>query len=197
MPIAFCHNCAPNLDSQDGTSDVVYERLFGDTIDETGSPARAMQAVYFTLARLVYYDFLSAFSPNTAAPGMDTADVVTFELTSIPWRFRGYLAVVGILIIFLASFAAAVVLFRSTWYSLLENAWHTVAQISESPELADLLHGARVATDDDVGRLAKASKSQRFVVRDGVFTQASGADLDMELESNQSRRRLTTHEAVS
>ncbi|KAJ0311070.1 hypothetical protein COL516b_001773 [Colletotrichum fioriniae] len=197
MPIAFCHNCAPNLDSQDGTSDVVYERLFGDTIDETGSPARAMQAVYFTLARLVYYDFLSAFSSNTAAPGMDTADVVTFELTSIPWRFRGYLAVVGILIIFLASFAAAVVLFRSTWYSLPENAWHTVAQISESPELADLLHGARVATDDDIVRLAKASKSQRFVVRDGVFTQASGADLDMELESNQSRRRLTTHEAVS
>ncbi|KAK1527051.1 uncharacterized protein CCOS01_07313 [Colletotrichum costaricense] len=197
MPIAFCHNCAPNLDSQDGTSDVIYERLFGDTIDETGSPARAMQAVYFTLARLVYYDFLSAFSPNTAVPGMDTADVVTFELTSIPWRFRGYLAVVGIILVFLASFAAAAVLFRSTRYSLPENAWHTVAQISESPELADLLHDAKVATDGDVGRLAKASKSQRFVVRDGVFTQASGAGLDVELESNQSRRRLTTHEAVS
>ncbi|KXH47830.1 hypothetical protein CSAL01_03323 [Colletotrichum salicis] len=197
MPIAFCHNCAPNLDSQDGTSDAVYERLFGDTIDETGSPARAMQAVYFTLARLVYYDFLSAFSPNYAAPGTDTADVVTFELTSIPWRFRGYLAVVGILVVFLASFAAAVVLFRSTRYSLPENAWHTVAQISESPELADLLHDARVATDDDVGRLAKASKPDRFAVRDGVFTRASGVGLDMELESNQSRRRLTTHEQVS
>ncbi|KAK1638590.1 hypothetical protein BDP81DRAFT_392045 [Colletotrichum phormii] len=196
MPIAFCLYCAPNFDSQDGTSDVVYERLFGDTIDETGYPARAMQAVYFTLARLVYYDFLSAFSPNYAAPGTDTADVVTFELTSIPWRFRGYLAVVGILVVFLASFAAAAVLFRSTRYSLPENAWHTVAQISESPELANLLHDARVATDDDVGRLAKASKSDRFAVRDGVFTRASGVGLDMELESNQSRHRLTTHEQV-
>ncbi|EQB54272.1 hypothetical protein CGLO_05910 [Colletotrichum gloeosporioides Cg-14] len=214
MPIALCPNCPADPSSDDGTADIIYARLFEDAMDETQSPARSLQVIYFTLARVVYYDFISSFAPNIDAPGADTASLVIFQLTSLPWRFRGYLAVLVVIAVFLATFAATAWLFRSTRFSFPENAWHTVAQISESPELANVLREAKASTDNDVESFMESyrnqesmrrstsglasfftfnSKSQapRFVVREGVFIRATGGQADMELQETQSRRRLT------
>lgn len=210
-----------------------YMRLFNETLRETGSPARALQAIYFTCARVSYYHLMIAFTPNTETPGAATAEIVTSERTQVPRNRRGYWAVVGVLAVFLATSAAVAALFRSTRYSIVNNSWHTVAQIAESEELVELLREAKLATDDEVERLIEGSsetispppsgagpssyvkdvilrafrvlvsslaslftsggagKAQRFVIRDGVFVRASGVSLDVELEENVSRRRLT------
>lgn len=81
--------------------------MFEDAMDEPQSPARSLQANYFTLARVVYYDFISSFGPNTDVPGADTASLVIFQLTSLPQRFRGYLAVLVIIAVFFVNLAAA------------------------------------------------------------------------------------------
>ncbi|KAF6804895.1 hypothetical protein CSOJ01_09857 [Colletotrichum sojae] len=134
-----------------------YLRLFNDTIRETGSPARALQAIYFTVARVSYYNLMIAFSPNTETPEAATAEIVTFEPTQVLTNRRGYWAVIGILAVFLATSAVVAVLFWSTRYSLIGNSWHAVAQISGSEELVDLLREAKLATDDEIERLIKGN----------------------------------------
>ncbi|KAL0933605.1 uncharacterized protein CTRU02_210404 [Colletotrichum truncatum] len=189
--IVFCPDCTSQEWTDAGTAEVIYTRLFEDTIADTGSPARALQVVDFTRTRAVYYDFMSIYSPNLDAPGADTAGFVMYQPTLIPWRFRGYAILMSTLLVFLVAFTAAAVLFRPTQFSFPENAWHTVAQISKSPELSSLLRESAMATDDEVERLDSQSGTPRFVVRDGVFVRASGLDSGMEMEAGQSRSRLT------
>ncbi|KAF4828171.1 hypothetical protein CGCTS75_v007609 [Colletotrichum tropicale] len=137
--------------------DNAYVRLFEDTIAETGSPARALQALYFTLQRSIYYDLMGYYSPNERDGEVDVAEIVTFEPMQVPVHSRGYWAVTGILAVFSATFAAAVWLYQPMRYSLPGNSWHAIAQVSESAELADVLRNAKLATDDEVERLIQGT----------------------------------------
>lgn len=222
-PVALCPNCAVGIETSYRITDILHAMIFSDTIKETNSPALALQAVYFTLARTVYYDLINAFEP------IGNATIVTFELTSIPQLFRGYWIVMGMLGVFVLVFSVVGVLFDSTRFSLPDNAWHTIAQISESSEMSGVLREARMATDQAIehfidgsqpstgyverisnflGSLRKPSTAgvssftiqpkkerPRFVVRDGVFVRASGVGTDVELERMDSRRRLTVPDA--
>ncbi|GKT62803.1 hypothetical protein ColTof4_01578 [Colletotrichum tofieldiae] len=216
VPLVFCPNCAPDVETSWQVTDLLYARLFSDTINKTGSPAQALQAVRFTLARAVYYDFISTFGPS------GTASITNFELVLVPGLFRGYWIVVGVLGSFIVIFIVIGVLFRSTKYSIPDNAWHTIAQVSEGPEFSDILRQARFADDDlvehfihgttppdkeskgaleafkgfivgigsKVGSLLESrGPTPRFVIREGVFVRASGAG-SMPREANNVRRRL-------
>ncbi|KAI8269543.1 hypothetical protein K4K58_001212 [Colletotrichum sp. SAR11_239] len=131
----------------------LYMRIFADTITETGSPARAFHALYFTLERSIYYNRMSSYSLNEPDREAAVADIVTFEPMQVPKDFKGYWAVAGILAVFLAAFTAVIWLYRPTQYSLPGNSWHVIAQVSESAELAEVLQKARLATDDEVEKL--------------------------------------------
>ncbi|KAJ3944752.1 hypothetical protein N0V92_013541 [Colletotrichum tropicale] len=133
--------------------DSLYMRIFADTITETGSPARALQALYFTLERSIYYNRMSSYSLNEPDREAAVADIVTFDPMQVPKDFKGYWAVAGILAVFLAAFTAVIWLYRPTQYSLPGNSWHVIAQVSESAELAEVLQKARLATDDEVEKL--------------------------------------------
>ncbi|KAL0937199.1 uncharacterized protein CTRU02_206930 [Colletotrichum truncatum] len=156
--IALCPHCS-SVGKKSTDTDVIYPRLFLATMNETGSPARALQAIYFTYARVQYYNLIAAFKPNTAVPGATTAQIVTFKSTPVPKHFRGYWGAMGILAIFLATFTAAAALFRSTRFSLPGNIWHAVAQVSESAELSGVLREARLINDDEVERLIKEAST--------------------------------------
>ncbi|KAF6827003.1 hypothetical protein CPLU01_09377 [Colletotrichum plurivorum] len=170
--------------------DQVYAQLFNHTLEETKSPALAVQAVKFMLARSVY----SYYQNSYGVSGSTTIDV--FEPMSLPGSFVGYWAVLTIFTAFVLAFAAIAMLFRATQYSLPDNAWHTVSQISESDELRRVTREAMAMSDDDVKRLVNETKQGkglvgqaqsllrellsvfwsrdagiRFAIRDGVFVR--------------------------
>ncbi|KAF6813158.1 hypothetical protein CPLU01_14713, partial [Colletotrichum plurivorum] len=171
-----------------------YSDLLNDTIHETDSPARALQAVYFSKARQVYNDFINLM------PARDDSNITvsTFEPATVPGRRRaGYWAVVGISAAFLVCWLVIRVLFDSTESSLPDNAWHTVAQVSESAEMAAILSISRTKRDKEVVEICRRLKDDedeedRFVVRGGVFARAStssaAAKDGAERESRRRRR---------
>ncbi|KAF6807911.1 hypothetical protein CSOJ01_07856 [Colletotrichum sojae] len=215
--VAFCDECYPP------SNYVVANAVFGQVMDQARrqgfSPARILQALYFTLSGLRYYE-----SINTNTYNSGTARITTFEAAIVPSHFRGYWTLMAILFAFLVTFTLTVALFLETRYSLPENAWHTVAQISENPELRVVLHEAKFASDEDVkhfiketkppvGFLNKAdhmydtfekywdmvlsmfksrterSRTPRFIVHEGAFVRAPGAETDAKSESGDLRRR--------
>ncbi|OBR13167.1 hypothetical protein CH63R_01893 [Colletotrichum higginsianum IMI 349063] len=219
--ITFCPYCDSPQDGYSVT-DPIYTQLLTETLNQTESPARALQAVYFTHARAVYYDYIQMFSP------VGTASITSFETTLVPSTHWGYFSVMGALGLFMVTFGLVASLFRSTRYSLPENAWHTVAQISESPELSELLCEVKSASDDAVEsiiygttspaglsghlkRLYKTFKTpssplssligprsrdkvSQFVVRDGVFVRVVGAETNSRQELSELRHRPATTE---
>ncbi|KAF6830313.1 hypothetical protein CMUS01_07810 [Colletotrichum musicola] len=215
--VVFCSECHPP------SNYVVANPVFGQVMDQARrqgfSPARILQALYFTLSGFRYYE-----SINTNTYNSGNARITTFEAAIVPSHFRGYWTLMVILFAFLMTFTLTVTLFLETRYSHPENAWHTIAQISENPELRDVLHEAKFASDDDVkhfingtkppaGFLNKAdhmydtfekywdmvlsmfksrterSKTPRFIVHEGAFVRASGAETDAKSESRDLRRR--------
>ncbi|KAL3299097.1 Cupin-like domain protein [Colletotrichum asianum] len=172
-PILLCSNCLRTWSPSYVMVDDLYTQIFEDTLNATSSPARALQAMYFTLERSVYYDKLSRYSSNelndSEPPG---AEIMTVELTQIPEHHRGYWAVVGILTAFLATFAVVAWLYRPMLYSLPGNSWHAIAQISESAELADLLRKARLSTDDEVEQMIGGTPKKTSSRGDGFVIYA-------------------------
>ncbi|KAK2732290.1 hypothetical protein CKAH01_02236 [Colletotrichum kahawae] len=153
-PILLCSDCLLTWSPSYVMVDDLYTQLFEDTLNATSSPARALQAMYFTLERSVYYDQLSRYLStelNDSEPAV--AEIMTFEVTQVPEHHRGYWAVVGIITALLATLAVVAWLYRPMLYSLPGNSWHAIAQVSESAELADLLRKARLSTDKEVEQM--------------------------------------------
>lgn len=100
---------------------------------------------------MYYYDTINSYDTGNAK-------ITTFELAIVPSHFGGYWTLMTILFVFLVTFTLSVKMFRDTQYSLPENAWHTIAQISESPELRDVLREAKVASDDEVEHFINGTK---------------------------------------
>ncbi|KAI8243744.1 hypothetical protein K4K57_005704 [Colletotrichum sp. SAR 10_99] len=177
VQMLLCSSCQHTFEPSFVTPDDLYAQLFDDTLKATGSPARALQALYFTLERSVYYDKLSSYS-SVELDGDEpaVAEIMAFELAQIAQHYRGYWGVVGILTAFLATFAAAVWLYRPICYSLPGNSWHAIAQISESAELADLLHKARLSTDEEVEHMIRGTpKPTSSLGSDGFVVYAKEA----------------------
>lgn len=87
-------------------------------LKDTGSPARALQALRTTQYRMVYYDSFQAF---TGPLGRAYIDYETSALA--PNSIRGYVAVVAIIVAHLGIFVLVLVVFlRHTHWSFLENA---------------------------------------------------------------------------
>lgn len=168
-------------------------QVFNDVLNTTDSPALAFQALRTLLYRSAYYDHLSAFSPAA-----DEATITRFNLVRVPQERWGLITVIVIIGANLLLFVLTTCLFLSTTSSsFIENAWHTVAQISQSDEARPLLEKATLAADEDIddwvhkrrspkgfwgnvwskvrgiGRLFSQKttpNSERLSVQNGVFT---------------------------
>ncbi|KAH9234141.1 hypothetical protein K456DRAFT_1834908 [Colletotrichum gloeosporioides 23] len=175
--------------------DMVYADLFNTIISETNSPARALQAVNFVMARMAYYDMLPSFTLEKS----EETTIRTMKMTIVPTRYGGYLAVMGILAAFFILFIIISVLFSTTKFSLLDNAWHTIAQMSESAEISGMLSRAKAMTDAEVkasGKEQQDDDEDRFLIRNGAFVRASfladsaAEDPGKLSNARQLRRRL-------
>lgn len=204
--LSFCSTCG-GIDGEINPLvpvDSLLANLFTETLNKTDSPALALQAFNTVLARMIYYEQI-----NNLSPADFPATVSRFELTQVPESVRGFVAVVVIIGCNVSLFVIVCIMFlRSTRFSLIGNAWHTVAQVSESADTQELLKRAVLATDKEVsdwvrgdaesksasqksafsavGNLFKRTQKtrpNRFSVRNGVFT---------EVEDNEENSSSTT-----
>ncbi|KAM0281290.1 hypothetical protein ACHAO9_010818 [Fusarium lateritium] len=126
----------------------------------------------------------------------EPATVTTFEIARAPQQIWGLIAVMVIVAGNLLAFLIVAFFFLyATDSSFVDNAWHTIAQISRSDEIKTVLERARLASDKDVdewlhghqpnkGKMgsikdffrdisqmfSQREPEERYVVRNGVFT---------------------------
>lgn len=139
----------------DQITDGILANLIHYTIEETNSPALALQAFKTVLKRMIYYDFISTFTSTS----QDT--VARFTTTPIPQSTVGYWVVVSTIVIHILLFSVINFLFLRTKFSLPNNAWHTVAQAAGSVEMKDLLVFSRLASDDQVDHWLEGTEPPR------------------------------------
>lgn len=179
-------------------TDMIVASIFHATTEETNSPALALQAIKTVLKRMIYYDFISSFPPR------GLATITRFTTTPIPQSMRGYWIVVATVVLHILLFGVLSLLFLRTKYSVLNNSWHTVAQVAESAELKELLAHSKLASDDQVDHWINGTEAprnafetakhalrkvpglfpgsqheaseDRYVIDAGVFLRAPGSD---------------------
>jgi len=160
--IALCPDCVNGLLDDLTLADGTLSDLFMAALDQTGSPARALQAFRTAIVRGAYYSQINQFALNT------TAATSRHALLQVPLGRAGYWTTIAIVAVQFLLFAFLIIAFSRTRYSLPKNAWHAVAQIAESEEARDLLRVARVATDKEIEERVGAAR-QRYRVEAGAF----------------------------
>lgn len=148
----FCPDCTRGNLAETLANDQIGA-MFYDTIQDTNSPALAIQAIQTTMARYVYYDTLPLLQKTS------DASMVYYDEVIYPQHTRGYWAVIAVLAVHIALFLVLFRIFFTTQSSFLDNVWHTVAQISESAACVHVLHRANLAPDSTIkGRIAAAQE---------------------------------------
>ncbi|RYP61786.1 hypothetical protein DL771_010008 [Monosporascus sp. 5C6A] len=168
--IALSPLAAPDVSGLE-ISDAILSSMFHRTIQDTGSPAHALQAWRTTLARMVYYDYIGTFT----AGNEDVAMVTKFREVLAPHARKGYWAVVAIIIANALLFLVVTCLFYRTQASFPDNAWHTIAQVSGSAELRDVLWFSRLATDDSISYWVRGVDAPQGAVETIIITAKDAA----------------------
>ncbi|KAG4263622.1 hypothetical protein FPRO03_09929 [Fusarium proliferatum] len=191
--LAICSSCdyVTSQGSKSVTVSPLMWQIFNDIINTTNSPALAIETLATLVWRMAYYDHVTSYSK-----AVQPAEITTFDLVQAParkWGFVTLMAIItGNMIIFLVM---AFIFLCHTESSFLENAWHTVAQISQSDDVRPILEKATLASDQDIGRMIRGeetpkdfmgnvkyffcdtgrmfdqreTKEERLVVKDGVL----------------------------
>ncbi|KAF2140551.1 uncharacterized protein K452DRAFT_359604 [Aplosporella prunicola CBS 121167] len=168
----FCMDCyfSGNFDHQQLSTAVngVQAAIFQDILKETNDPSLALQAQLTNLVRMIYYDALTMFSHNT------TAITTTFETHVYPKYRRGIIAIFVNIGAHIAFMTTVIALFATcTRYSLLDNAWAALAQIS-TRATEGLLRTATLKSDDQVQAQLKENGRSREAVRIQLIDGGAG-----------------------
>ncbi|CAG8910024.1 unnamed protein product [Penicillium egyptiacum] len=128
--------------------------LFQDTLNQTQSPAMALQALLTRICQMAYYDMLQRIDESKVAEAT-FSDAAVF-----PTQWTGFGVGMGLLLVHWVVVAIVVGLFaRYTRHSLLGNHWQAVSQVY-SEDTAAILEKADRMNDRDVKRWVK-SKGHR------------------------------------
>ena len=143
--IAFCTSCAADVLGS-VLAHPLHTADFNDTIFETDSLAKAVQALNTNLMRMVYYDHIASFDLTTNA----SQSFFTFQ--SVPATSNGYWAVISMIVLHVLLCSIIFVQFTRTKPSMLNNSWQAVSQISNStnPAVQEILRRSPMVSNDDV-----------------------------------------------
>jgi hypothetical protein len=194
----FCISCLNDDPQEDRiayrATAQFFENLFDDVLDDTGSPAHAIPSVMTVRARMAYQKWVSAFTEKS------TSNTTSFVLVPVPVQKAGYFAVVGIIATQMFLVACVGIMFARTNFTMLNNAWQVVAQVSSAPDVADIVAQAPMMTDGEVRKYIKSwerqdilggcrSERQRYASENGTFVPAlSGGGARVRRASSMSLR---------
>ncbi|OQD65557.1 hypothetical protein PENPOL_c006G06315 [Penicillium polonicum] len=126
-----------------------YTSLFQDTLEQTQSPAVALQALLTLFTQMVYYEKLVRLN------GTERAETAFSYAALIPTQWTGFGVGMGLLFSHWVVMAIVVGLFaRYTCHSLLGNHWQAVSQVYSKDTVA-VLEMADQMKDQEVERWVK------------------------------------------
>ncbi|RYP89874.1 hypothetical protein DL770_004004 [Monosporascus sp. CRB-9-2] len=147
----LCTNCITDIYAP-GNTRMVNHRLasiFLDSLEETNSPAVALQAIFTILSQTAYYNLV---------PYFDILETGTITITAshyIPARSIGFASVAALLLIHLILVAMAVACFASwSYHTLLSNIWQAFTQATVVID-ENGLYSATTIPDKDIHRSLK------------------------------------------
>lgn len=126
-----------------------HASLFQDTLNQTQSPAVALQALLTRICQMIYYETLLPLNET------DRAENAFSHAAVIPTQWTGFGVGMGLLLSHWVVAAIVVGLFaRYTRHSLLGNHWQAVAQVYSKDTMA-VLGKADQMNDEEVKRWVK------------------------------------------
>ena len=144
--LVSCDKCTLFYDSDDPFTFLssLQSDLFVDVLKETRNPALAMQSLLTSLTRMAYYEWLPTFNVK------QDLKIKSFKSCQVPQSHRGFTIVMTTLLIHHILFAiVALLFFKKTRYSMLNNAWQAISQVT-SPSTAQMLEQATMIQDKTV-----------------------------------------------
>lgn len=148
---------------------VTHDAIFVQTLQETGNPALALQALNTVLTQVTYYDSLPRFELSSPAQYRMVSRV------SVPARWTGFAVVTVLLAMHSIMLIAAVVVFLlTTEHTQLGSTWQTVAQIS-SRETSGILDRVAGMSDKEVREYLQSigkAQSEAVLVTGGSSRQS-------------------------
>ncbi|KUJ13429.1 uncharacterized protein LY89DRAFT_754172 [Mollisia scopiformis] len=121
-------------------------QLFTQSMATNQSVAASMSSLLTVLASMAYYDQIAQFQTS------DQVSQVYFETVLFPQHSRGFAALVIVLCLHVFIVVTAAVMFRRlTHYTMIGNAWQSVAQVV-TPMTQGLLIDNTLAKDSSVSR---------------------------------------------
>jgi hypothetical protein len=107
--------------------------------------------------RMMYYSSMPWTTPED-----DPATITTFEVVRAPQQKWGLIAVMTIVAGNVLVFLIVVFFFLyATDSSFIDNAWHTIAQISQSEDVKPLLERAKLTSDKDIEEWLRGHKPSK------------------------------------
>ncbi|RYO85207.1 hypothetical protein DL766_007004 [Monosporascus sp. MC13-8B] len=178
--LMLCTNCITDI-YVPGNIRTVNHRLmaiFMDSLEETNSPALALQAVFTVLTQMAYYHL---------APYFDILENGTITITEsyyIPARSIGFASVTALLLIHLILVAIAVACFASwSCHTLLSNVWQAFTQAAVVVD-ENGLYNATTIPDKDIYRSLKEEGRDRETWHLTAVTQYYREPMGDMLEEN-------------
>ncbi|KAF2690850.1 hypothetical protein K458DRAFT_382426 [Lentithecium fluviatile CBS 122367] len=166
----FCLYCEP-IANEARTASTLHSSIFNEALQDTGSPAIALQAHLTTVLRQAYYTWLPLF--DTSA----NATTVSYVERLAPVSRRGFLAVMGILATHVLVCGITTYLFlKKTKYSLLGNIWASFAQVTQTEQAQVLLKDGAMRTNKEVLRVLRREGNGKMRYR-VAFDREEGVTL--------------------
>ncbi|RYP74672.1 hypothetical protein DL769_003985 [Monosporascus sp. CRB-8-3] len=155
--LMLCTNCLTDIYAPGNTRAVNHRlaSIFMDSLEETNSPAVALQAVFTVLTQIAYYNFVPYFDI------LEKGTITITESYYIPARSIGFASVVALLLIHLILVTMAVACFAS-WssHTLLSNIWQAFTQAAVVID-ENGLYNATTIPDEDIHRSLKEQGRDR------------------------------------
>ncbi|KAF2824836.1 hypothetical protein CC86DRAFT_47604 [Ophiobolus disseminans] len=162
---AFCISC-------DNAINPVHVQVFNDILDETGSPALALQAHISLLVRTAYYTWLPFFNVPGEASAIHTKQRL---VPVVGWGFWTVLALASTH--FVLCIIITVLFVGHTNHSLLGNAWAAFAQVASTEEAHLLMRDGTLRPDKNVSRMLKETGADKAWYKVGGNLQSDGVRL--------------------
>ena len=163
-------------------ADPSLKSLFTEIMANNGSIAAAMSSFVTVLSSMAYYDQSAQFQTS------DQVKQIYFETVLFPHYSRGFAAVVGVVCLQLAVVLVIVVMFWGhTHFTLIGNAWQSVAQIV-TPLTKELLDDSTLAKDSKIVQQMKREGSAADRVKVAPLQDADGRRYGLVADGLTKRR---------
>jgi hypothetical protein len=136
-----------------------HSHLLQTVLLKTDDPAQAVQALFFRLYQMIFYDLLPYFTQEQSAVTVNVKQVL------VPSRWRGLIIIMaGVILHLFLTLATLIIFIVSTKSSMLGNAWQAVSQII-SPETSVVVEAVlnNGMKDVDVAKWVKSTTHDEHV----------------------------------